>query len=672
MSEEKINELLNLGFQEYKNRDYDKALEYNNEALRLANLLDNKELACFSLINFGTTYMGKNEYDEAEKYLNQALNLCEHSEKKSLLITVLTNLGWIYQNIRGNYKKAIQYYQEAEQTSEDLGDVKNRRFSLSNIGSIYTKWGKFDEASRYFQQSLELSDDLSDKAWVHAYMADMEIERANYGDALEYCHKAIQMFGEINEEIGESYIYHSYGRIYDALGRHEKALENFNLSSEIGLKYDLLADEGRVLISIGEVYQAWRKYDKALECYRQATQITEDLGDKLGYGCVLDSIGKLQEELGNYEESIDTLQQSRQIFEEMGSLGNLSVALNHLGLVFQKTGNYKEATIYYQKSMQIKKEVDDMHGLSSVLNNIGKLEREQKNYSKAIYNHKEALEIVEPLDAIHDIAIYSKELAIDYKEMNKNKKALENFEKSLSHYREILVKTPIEYQKAFESEFEELYDMIEELDEIIDKSDEVLSPSTTDDIRKIFQMLEKSDIEGMNVKIENMRSILGSWTKEKELASEYPPDISIKKELTVFVSYVTRDAEPFKIKEIANTLNKYERIKKVLYWERDTEDNIQKYMSDSLNDCDVLLLFCSPNALVSKPVEDEWTAANTMRKPIIPIFNDANDIPPLLKPRNGVRYNIFDLQNNIDNIYELIIRKTEKLIIDKKDLKTDL
>jgi len=206
LSEDKINELLTLGFQEYKKRDYDKALEYNNEALRLANLLDNKELACFSLINFGTTYMGKNEYNEAEKYLNQALNLCEYSEKKSLLITILTNLGWIYQNIRGNYKKAIEYYQEAEQISEDLGDVKNRRFSLSNIGSIYTKWGKFDEASKYFQQSLELSDDLSDKAWVHAYMADMEIERANYGDALEYCHKAIQMFREINEEIGESYI----------------------------------------------------------------------------------------------------------------------------------------------------------------------------------------------------------------------------------------------------------------------------------------------------------------------------------------------------------------------------------------------------------------------------------------------------------------------------------
>jgi len=419
------------------------------------------------------------------------------------------------------------------------------------------------------------------------------------------------------------------------------------------------------------VYQAWRKFDKALKCYQQAKQITEDLGDKLGYGCVLDSIGKLQEELGSYEESINTLQQSRQIFEEMGSLANLSVTLNHLGLVFQKTGNYKEATIYYQKSMQIKKEVDDLHGLSNVLNDFGKLEREQKKYGKAIYNHREALDIVERLDAIHDIAKFSKELAIDYKEMNKNKKALENFEKSLSHYREILDKTPIEYQKAFKSEFEELYDIIIDLGEIIENTDEVLSPSITEDIRKIVQMLEKSDIEGMTVNIKDMRSKLDSWTKGKGLTPVAIVDTSVKKELIIFVSYVTKDAEPFKIKEIANTLSKYEQIKKVLYWERDTEDNIQIYMSDSLKECDALLLFCSPNALVSKPVEDEWTAANTMRKPIIPIFNDANDIPLLLKPRKGVRYNIFDLQKNIDDIYELIITKTEKIIVDKKDLKTD-
>ena len=429
-----------------------------------------------------------------------------------------------------------------------------------------------------------------------------------------------------------------------------------------------LANKCRILINIGQVYRAWRKYDEAFNFYQQAKKITEDIGDKLGYGAVLQSMGKYYEELGKYEESINLLEQVRKSYEEMGLQRLLSSVLNMIGLVFQKTGNYGEAYKHYQLSLQIKDNIDDKHGLSLVLNNIGKLERELKDFSKAIYNHKKALEIVTGFEAIHDIAKFSKELALDYKEMNNYKKALEYFEKSLSNYREILVKTPIEYQKAFESEFEELYGIIAELNEIMDKSQENIPQSLTDDIRKISQILEQSDIEGLKA---NFEDFITKIEKDKELVQSFTIDPSINKEILVFVSYVTNDAELFKVKEIAKSLTTYERIKDSLYWEKHTEDNIQKYMSDSLGKCDVVLLFCSPKALLSKPVEDEWTTANTLQKPIIPIFNDPDHIPTLLKPRMGVKYDIFDLQKNIGNIYNLIIKKVDKRLVDLKDLKTD-
>ena len=73
-----------------------------------------------------------------------------------------------------------------------------------------------------------------------------------------------------------------------------------------------------------------------------------------------------------------------------------------------------------------------------------------------------------------------------------------------------------------------------------------------------------------------------------------------------------------------------------------------------------ILLFCSPNALKSDAVEDEWTAANTMRKPIIPIFTDLDHIPPLLKPRKGVKYDVFDFDKTINELFDLIIKKTKK------------
>ena len=83
-------------------------------------------------------------------------------------------------------------------------------------------------------------------------------------------------------------------------------------------------------------------------------------------------------------------------------------------------------------------------------------------------------------------------------------------------------------------------------------------------------------------------------------------------------------------------------------------------MNDSLDICDVFILFCSPNALKSKPIEAEWTAAHTLGKPIIPIFIKKDHIPPLLSSRLGVEFDQFNFQNNIEKIYHVILKKVKK------------
>jgi hypothetical protein len=130
-------------------------------------------------------------------------------------------------------------------------------------------------------------------------------------------------------------------------------------------------------------------------------------------------------------------------------------------------------------------------------------------------------------------------------------------------------------------------------------------------------------------------------------------------EIIVFVSYATKDADIYKIRDLAKNLTKYEKINDVLYWQEDMKDNIIKYMNDNLGKCDVMLLFCSPNALASEPVEKEWTAADIIGKPIIPIFNNPDHIPTLLKARLGVQFDPFDFQKNINEIYSLILKKIE-------------
>ena len=151
---------------------------------------------------------------------------------------------------------------------------------------------------------------------------------------------------------------------------------------------------------------------------------------------------------------------------------------------------------------------------------------------------------------------------------------------------------------------------------------------------------------------------------EKERIKEKPVPymeklIEKKEQILIFVSYATKDADIFKVKDIAKALTKFKKIVNVLYWQEHMKDNIIKYMNDNLGKCDAMLLFCSPNALRSEPVEKEWTAADMMKKPIIPIFNDPEHIPPLLKTRLGIKFDPFNFKKNVDEIYNLILKKIE-------------
>lgn len=128
--------------------------------------------------------------------------------------------------------------------------------------------------------------------------------------------------------------------------------------------------------------------------------------------------------------------------------------------------------------------------------------------------------------------------------------------------------------------------------------------------------------------------------------------------ISVFVSYATKDAPSFRIEEIAEELTKTEEIDDVLYWQEDNKDNIIEYMNENLGKCEVVILFCSPNSLNSVPVQKEWTAAEGLNKPIIPVFLEVEHIPPLLITREGVKFDPFDFEKNIQELYKLIVKKS--------------
>ncbi|MBN2155461.1 MAG: toll/interleukin-1 receptor domain-containing protein [Candidatus Lokiarchaeota archaeon] len=124
----------------------------------------------------------------------------------------------------------------------------------------------------------------------------------------------------------------------------------------------------------------------------------------------------------------------------------------------------------------------------------------------------------------------------------------------------------------------------------------------------------------------------------------------------IFMSYVTEDANQFRIPQLARELERYSIIEKVLFWQQDTKYDIVEYMDYGIENCDVFLLFCSSLTKSSDSVKMEWKAALMKQKHIIPVFIEKNYIPALLSSKLGVKFSSHDLESVAEEIVEIIKR----------------
>ena len=171
----------------------------------------------------------------------------------------------------------------------------------------------------------------------------------------------------------------------------------------------------------------------------------------------------------------------------------------------------------------------------------------------------------------------------------------------------------------------------------------------------ILEMIKSKEI---NAEYFSSSKAIAFYQQEKEVVPLSKPEEL--KQLRVFLSYATLDAEYFQISDIVKGLEIYPEIKKVSYWEADSKQNIVEFMEDTLKNTDVFVLFCSKNASASNAVKDEWQAAFQMRKKgllkMVPVYEDEENIPVLLWQLLNVQFTRDNFEGFIQKLYEEILR----------------
>ncbi len=239
--------------------------------------------------NLGAILTTLARYKEAEQFLEKAKNIYIREYGENHFVGhVYNNLGIIY-NKRGDYSKALSYFERAIQLSIKIPDIyKNVITSTyNNLGLIYQKLKDYDKSQDWFLKSAEFSSTYAPGKLGPTYIrvADNYTYLGNYQLAEKYyqkaIHQTIMIYSKNRLNLARAYL--NFGLFYTNQQDYEKGLDLYQkaLTLYIKLYGPKHPKTSRCLFNIALSYKLQHNPDSALYYIQKSIiAVVDDFNDE--------------------------------------------------------------------------------------------------------------------------------------------------------------------------------------------------------------------------------------------------------------------------------------------------------------------------------------------------------------------------------------------------------
>ena len=316
-------------------------------------------------------------------------------------------------------------------------------------GSLWNKLGQPAKAIQYEQQIIRrcqtLQDDPESLSIVYNNLGNTFVALGDYGNALEYCQKALSLLQQVYPEDHMEMVlaHNNLGQVYGLLGDFEKALSHTRKALQIQEKEDpenlynlgkfhnnlcnlhiQLGDSREALSHALEAMALWEKtlpaehpelatlYNNAglsyfgLADYEESEKymlrtleiwekkLPEDHPD-LAKACM--NLGRIYADTGKAQEALTYLLRGQKIYERVysGDHPDLAMCYGNLGMVYYNLEMDEEAWEFTTRGLQMLEKLvpEDHPNLALLYNNLGNILVRREEYREALKLIQKALDI---------------------------------------------------------------------------------------------------------------------------------------------------------------------------------------------------------------------------------------------------------------------------------------
>ncbi|MBN8670402.1 MAG: tetratricopeptide repeat protein [Chitinophagales bacterium] len=289
-----LNELSAVYFQ----TDPEKSKQYGKQVLELSTKLqwDRGILRGNNLV--GRCNAVQNNLSEALKYFQNALVIARKIKSARYEGMMLSSISAVYAS-NNDYDKALDYALQAKKVNE-AGGIKYMSNLMINIGFLYIRQSKFDEAQAAYEEALRnekqygTEETKGELASIYLNIGGVYIRKGLLPQALESYTLAANMLKALGHDSHLTYAYANLGEVYlraakgmsivplpDSMKNNplnlEKSLQYLTLAEEMSKRLQLVDGSSEVAQSFANLYKLKGEYDKAYKYLEKHTDLKDTL-----------------------------------------------------------------------------------------------------------------------------------------------------------------------------------------------------------------------------------------------------------------------------------------------------------------------------------------------------------------------------------------------------------
>jgi len=195
-------------------------------------------------------------------FLQKARGIADRQAEKN----ALSALALAYSRL-GQTRKAIKYFQEQLNISQELGNFEEVCGLLANLGDAHAVSGNIDRAKHYYEEQRMLAESKG----LHSYLGSsyngigfVFVKQGKIKQAIDCYYKALESYRALENDDKQLELLVGIGLNYRKLEQWEKALEYFDQAFKVS-KYNENRKEGtQIRVDLAEVFIKLDKHDLAI------------------------------------------------------------------------------------------------------------------------------------------------------------------------------------------------------------------------------------------------------------------------------------------------------------------------------------------------------------------------------------------------------------------------